>query len=215
MKHAVGVVDPDAARLESHDPGPAAVSRLPAAGPGSWHSRALASGVYDADRVFHPAYDDFSETAFCCGGLYLARRSLWNLVRQNEALFHCEWEDISFGLECQRRGLPHRVNPFLVAESTTPHPLLLTRLHTIGASGAERGRLHVSPEQQAAARSGSAAFKPIVVEIAITTTKPSVNVSMPSSGSRRSSGCPRILPLAAAASLTCGRSWNDTSTACE
>ena len=113
---------------------------------------ALATSVYDADRVFHPDYDDFSETAFCCGGLYLARRSLWNLVRQDEALFHCEWEDISFGLECQRRGLPHRVNPFVVAESTAPHPLLLTRLHTIGASNAERGRLHVSPEQEAAAR---------------------------------------------------------------
>jgi hypothetical protein len=123
---------------------------------------ALVSGVYDADRVFHPGYDDFSETAFCCGGLYLARRSLWNLVRQDESLFHCEWEDISFGLECQRRGLPHRVNPFLVAESTAPHPLLLTRLHTIDASGAERGRLHVLPEQEAAARSGSVAFKPIV-----------------------------------------------------
>ena len=123
---------------------------------------ALATSVYDADRVFHPDYDDFSETAFCCGGLYLARRSLWNLVRQDEALFHCEWEDISFGLECQRRGLPHRVNPFVVAESTAPHPLLLTRLHTIGASNAERGRLHVSPEQEAAARSGSTSFKPVV-----------------------------------------------------
>jgi len=123
---------------------------------------ALATGVYDADRVFHPDYDDFSETAFCCGGLYLARRSLWNLVRQDEALFHCEWEDISFGLECQRRGLPHRVNPFVVAESTAPHPMLLTRLHTIGASSTERGRLHVSPEQEAAARSGSTAFKPVI-----------------------------------------------------
>ena len=29
---------------------------------------------HDADRVFHPDYDDFSETAFCCGGIYLARR---------------------------------------------------------------------------------------------------------------------------------------------
>lgn len=123
---------------------------------------ALASGVYDADRVFHPDYDDFSETAFCCGGIYLARRSLWNLVRQNESLFHCEWEDISFGLECQRRGLPHRVNPFVLAESTAPHPLLLIRIHTVSASNAERGRLHVSPEQGAAARTGSAAFKPII-----------------------------------------------------
>ena len=123
---------------------------------------ALATSVYDADRVFHPDYDDFSETAFCCGGLYLARRSLWNQVRQDDALFHCEWEDISFGLECQRRGLPHRVNPFVVAESTAPHPLLLTRLHTIGASNTERGRLHVSPEQEAAARSGSTSFKPVI-----------------------------------------------------
>lgn len=122
---------------------------------------ALTSGVYDADRVFHPDYDDFSETAFCCGGIYLARRSLWNLVRQNEALFHCEWEDISFGLECQRRGLPHRVNPFVLAESITPHPLLLTRIHTTSASNAERGRLHVSSEQEHAARVESAAFKPI------------------------------------------------------
>src|SRR5439155_5740762 len=92
---------------------------------------ALDANVYDAQRIFHPAYDDFSETAFCCGGLYIARRSLWNLVRQDESLFHCEWEDVSFGLECQRRGLPHRVNPLLVAESTVPHPLLLTRIHDL------------------------------------------------------------------------------------
>ena len=123
---------------------------------------ALATGVYDADRVFHPDYDDFSETAFCCGGIYLARRSLWNLVRQNEALFHCEWEDISFGLECQRRGLPHRVNPFVIAESVAPHPLALTRLNMIRASNAERGRLHVSPEQETAARTGSATFRPVI-----------------------------------------------------
>jgi hypothetical protein len=123
---------------------------------------ALLSGVYDADRIFHPDYDDFSETAFCCGGLYLARRSLWNLVRQNEALFHCEWEDVSFGLECQRRGLPHRVNPFATAESTTAHPLLLTRLHRISGSTAERGRLHISSEQELAAQSGSALLKPVM-----------------------------------------------------
>jgi hypothetical protein len=123
---------------------------------------ALASRVYDADRVFHPDYDDFAETAFCCGGLYLARRSLWNLVRQDEALFHCEWEDITFGLECQRRGLPHRVNPLVVAESTMAHPLLLTRLHTMAASQAERGRLHLSADHEAAARSGSAALKPVI-----------------------------------------------------
>jgi len=122
----------------------------------------LSTGVYDADRVFHPDYDDFSETAFCCGGLYIARRSLWNLVRQDEALYHCEWEDISFGLECQRRGMPHRVNPFVAAESTAPHPLLLTRLHTISGGTAEPSRLHVSVEQETAAVNVPGAFKPIV-----------------------------------------------------
>ncbi len=123
---------------------------------------AMDSGVYDADRVFHPDYDDFSETAFCCGGLYIARRSLWNLVRQDEALFHCEWEDVSFGLDCQRRGLPHRVNPLVTAESTVAHPLLLTRLHTIGPRGAERGRVHVTAAQQQAARKTGSGFKPII-----------------------------------------------------
>ncbi len=114
--------------------------------------------IYDSERVFHPLYDDFAETAFCCGGLYIAKRSLWQSVRQDEALFHCEWEDISFGLECQRRGLPHRVNRFLVAESTLPHPLLLTRLHTRHAPDRlERGRIHV--QEGGAARH---AFKPIV-----------------------------------------------------
>ena len=68
--------------------------------------RALDMNVYDSERIFHPDYDDFGETAFGCGGLYITKRSLWNLVRQDEALFHCEWEDISFGLDCQRRGLP-------------------------------------------------------------------------------------------------------------
>jgi hypothetical protein len=124
----------------------------------------LETAVYDAHRVFCPDYDDFSETSFCSGGLYLARRSLWNLVRQDEALDHSEWEDISFGLECQRRGLPHRVNPFVVAESVTPHPLALTRIDTIRGANAERGRLQVSPEQEAAARAASAAFKPVVAQ---------------------------------------------------
>jgi hypothetical protein len=122
----------------------------------------LVTSVFDSHRVFCPDYDDFSETAFCCGGLYIARRSLWNLVRQNESLHHHEWEDLSFGLECQRRGLPHRVNPFVVAESVSPHPLALTRLDTIRPSNAERGRLHVTPEQEAAARSRSAVFKPVI-----------------------------------------------------
>jgi hypothetical protein len=97
--------------------------------------------VYNSDCVFHPDYDDFSETAFCCGGLYIVRRSLLRRVPQDETLFHSEWEDIAFGLDCQRRGIPHRVNTLQVAESLAPHPLLLTHIHTLHAGQApERGR---------------------------------------------------------------------------
>lgn len=124
---------------------------------------ALHANVYDSERVFHPEYDDFAETAFCCGGLYIAKRSLWTQVRQDEALFHCEWEDVSFGLDCQRRGLPHRVNRLVTAESTAAHPLLLTRRHTLEASGrADRGRLHIAGDQAATARSAPELFKPVI-----------------------------------------------------
>jgi hypothetical protein len=90
-------------------------------------------------------------------------RSIWNLIRQDEALFHCEWEDIAFGLDGQCAGIPHRVLPGLVAESTVPHPLLLTRLHEVSDDGGPvRGKWHVDPEHEAAARAGTARFKPVV-----------------------------------------------------
>ena len=119
------------------------------------------SSVYDSERIVHPGYDDFSETAFCCGGLYLAKRSLWNRVGQDESLYHCEWEDVTFGLECQRRGMPHRVNTFVTAESAVPHPMLLTRIHTRHAPGRiERGRVHADANARASVPSD--AFKPVV-----------------------------------------------------
>lgn len=124
---------------------------------------AMRWSVYDSERVYHPEYDDFSETAFCCGGLYFAKRSLWNHVRQDEALYHCEWEDITFGLDCQRRGMPHRVNPFLTAESLAAHPLLLTRMHVLEAPAhTQRGRLHVTAEQETARTAAPHLFKPVV-----------------------------------------------------
>ncbi len=121
------------------------------------------SNIYDSNHILHPSYDDFSETAFCCGGLYVTRRTLWNLVRQDEALYHCEWEDISFGLDCQRKGMPHRVNPSLTVESIAPHPLLLTRIHDLRVPDAPvRGRLHVTPAQTDAACLSPGTFKPVM-----------------------------------------------------
>ncbi len=124
---------------------------------------ALESHVYHGGRVFYPPYDAFYETAFCCGGLYVAKRSLWQRVSQNEALFHSEWEDVSFGLECQRRGMPHRVNRHLTVESLTPHPMALTRIHQLTPPDTRAlGYLHIAPAQEQAARTAPARFKPII-----------------------------------------------------
>ncbi len=124
---------------------------------------ALASGVYAGERILYSPLDDFAETAFCCGGLYVSTRTVWTMVGQDESLFHCEWEDVSFGLECQRRGIPHRVSRTLTVESATPHPMALTRRHDLLPTGAvAHGRLHVRPEQAEAARREPARFKPVL-----------------------------------------------------
>ena len=125
--------------------------------------QALESTIFAGERVWYAAYDDFYETAFCCGGLYVAKRCLWNRVRQDESLYHCEWEDASFGLECQKRGMPHRVSRQLTVESVTPHPMALTRIHDMSAPDTPRlGHLHVTAEQASAAASVPGDFKPIL-----------------------------------------------------
>ena len=32
-------------------------------------AHAFATRIYDSERVFHPQYDDFADTAFCCGAV--------------------------------------------------------------------------------------------------------------------------------------------------
>ena len=124
---------------------------------------ARASHVYAFERVMYPAYDDFDEAAFCCGGLYVTTRAAWQMVRQDEALYHCEWEDISFGLACQAMGLPHRVFAGYTAESLTPHPLALTRHHAMTAPDEPApGTLHVTAGHAADARARPERFKPVM-----------------------------------------------------
>jgi len=119
--------------------------------------------VYDGNRIFHPRYDDFSETAFCCGGVYLTKTAIWKLIRQDESLFHCEWEDVLFGLESQRMGIPHRVNPYACFKSVAPHPLLLTSIHLIDPSGRlKRSFDHISCLQKRKAINDISDFLPIL-----------------------------------------------------
>lgn len=124
---------------------------------------AQASHVYAFDHVMYPAYDDFGETAFCCGGLYVTTRAAWQMVRQDEALYHCEWEDIAFGLACQAIGLPHRIHAGYTMESLTPHPLALTRHHAMTAPDVPAPRtLHVTAAHAADARAVPERFKPLM-----------------------------------------------------
>jgi len=121
------------------------------------------SHVYDTNDILHPDYDDFSETSYCCGGLYITRKTLWQRVPQEEGLFHCEFEDVSFGLECQLRGIPHRVNSLVTAESATAHPMLLVRKHTLRAGEAPAlVQLHIGTEQQALSAASPWMSRPVM-----------------------------------------------------
>lgn len=121
------------------------------------------SHVYDTNFILHPDYDDFTETSYCCGGLYIMRRTLWQRIPQDEGLFHCEFEDVSFGLECQRRGIPHRVNAFVTIESAAAHPMMIVRKHTLRAGEAPAlVELHVSRGQQDAAAATPWTSRPLM-----------------------------------------------------
>lgn len=119
--------------------------------------------IFNSDNIFHLKYDDFYPSSFCCGGLYVAKKALWNMVRQDESLFHCEWEDVVFGLACQEKGIPHRVNPFALFESVNPHFMLLTGMHVLGPGG-ERIRMmpQISASHRRMAEANPEGFKPLL-----------------------------------------------------
>jgi len=123
----------------------------------------LESRIFDPEEVLYLRYDDYAPSAFCCGGVYVVKKAVWNSVRQDESLFHCEWEDIVFGLECQRAGIPHRVNPFGWFESLTPHPLALTQLHrTRLADGSRRSLAQGSAAQARLKARSPQSFRPVL-----------------------------------------------------
>ncbi len=123
----------------------------------------VASRIFDPTEVLYLRYDDYAPSAFACGGVYVVKKAVWNLVRQDESLYHCEWEDIAFGLDCQRAGIPHRVNPFAVFESLTPHPLALTRIDKALLADGSRRSLPQSGATQAWLKEHfPQGFKPVI-----------------------------------------------------
>ncbi len=109
---------------------------------------ALDSKVFQQDSINYLNYDDFHETAFCCGGVYVTKKSLWNMVRQDEALYHAESEDVLFGLQCQQLGIPHRVIATTDFESLAPHPLGLINIPIINSAGERNFGFPVVNEDQ-------------------------------------------------------------------
>ncbi len=125
--------------------------------------QAIDSRLVQQDNVYHPRYDDFYETAFCCGGVYVTKKSLWNMVRQDESLYHAECEDILFGLQSQQLGIPHRVIAETCFESLAPHPLLLTSMYALTASGEKLRDLSIlSPTQQKLSKLNPGGCKPVL-----------------------------------------------------
>ncbi|MBN2809613.1 MAG: hypothetical protein JXR80_09005 [Deltaproteobacteria bacterium] len=119
--------------------------------------------IFQQDNVYYPSYDDFHETAFCCGGIYIAKKSLWNMVRQDEALFHSESEDLLFGLQSQQLGIPHRIIKCCLFESLTPHPIALMSIPVLSVTGEKRhGVPVVSAIQRRLASQNPWGCKPII-----------------------------------------------------
>lgn len=124
---------------------------------------ALRSRLFNPDCVYALDYSDLSETGFCASTLYVARRSLLKQVKFDEALLGADRADIIFGVECHRRGIPHRVNPMLTVESTIAPLRTLLRAHVLHVPGRpERDVLQVSAAQGTAARTMPDQFKPLV-----------------------------------------------------
>ncbi len=131
-------------------------------------SRTVITGdhtIFNDDNIFHPDYSDYRESAFVCGGAYIAKRLLFDDIGQDESLFHCEWEDIAFGQACIRQGIPQRINPFATLITKIPHPLCLTRLNTCRGGNAW-ARYALIPDEKwvAERRRHPASFLPIIKE---------------------------------------------------
>lgn len=73
----------------------------------SWRSRFVEASIFE-----------YSEAAYVTGSLYLAKRSVWRAVRQDETIDWACLEDVEFGHRAiERFGVPMRVNPFAFART--------------------------------------------------------------------------------------------------
>ncbi|WP_435952403.1 hypothetical protein [Dryocola sp. BD626] len=74
--------------------------------------------------VRHPERTDFGRD-YLTGSLYLCKRSVWQHLPQNEALYWQEYEDLEQGFAAALAGIPSRINPYSLT-NTLAHRSTIT-----------------------------------------------------------------------------------------
>lgn len=81
----------------------------------------------------HPARAMFGHE-YLTGSLYLCKRSLWQFLPQNEALFWGEYEDVEQGIRAAVAGIPSRINPYAFTETLSYRTIFHHYGATVGFS---------------------------------------------------------------------------------
>lgn len=92
----------------------------------------------------HPA--EYSRKSYFTGSLYLAKRSIWNLVQQNDRIEWNELEDVEFGLHAMHEyGIPARINPHAFAFTSRARGILIGDHETVNRHDGA-GIVHITNE---------------------------------------------------------------------
>lgn len=66
----------------------------------------------------HPCRASFGQD-YLTGSLYLCKRSVWQHLPQNEALYWNDYEDVEHGIRAALAGIPSRINSYTLTRSLT------------------------------------------------------------------------------------------------
>ncbi|MEB5742688.1 hypothetical protein MXF09_23630 [Klebsiella aerogenes] len=89
---------------------------------------AMLTGKHRPQRACLPSFDTMEfqmqhprratpGADYLTGSLYLCKRSVWQYLPQNEALYWAEYEDVEHGIRAGRDGIPSRINPWTLTQS--------------------------------------------------------------------------------------------------
>lgn len=68
---------------------------------------------------------NYTEQSYLTGSIYTSKKSVWQMVQQNESIDWMQLEDVEFGIVAMRDfGIPSRINPFGFARTNRTRPIL-------------------------------------------------------------------------------------------